>query len=75
MQELIIKTYSVVVIREPGPDPLTGEVIGYADEQLTIDATSRQAAYELAQVFATLTFRGQQRRTFIDGKEHFDERA
>ncbi|GAA4448735.1 hypothetical protein GCM10023189_07030 [Nibrella saemangeumensis] len=70
----LIKTYKIIIVREAGPDPVTGEVLGYAEEHITVDATSRQAAYELAQMLDTLKFRGQVRRTIIDGEEHFDER-
>ena len=42
------KVYSVVIIREAGPDPLTGKWTDFAEDQLTIHAISEQKAHCIA---------------------------
>lgn len=71
--EPIVKAYNVKVVREPGANPLTGQLIGYDEQTFEVDATSVQAAYSLSHLVCTLRFSGQLRRTFIDGEEYFDE--
>lgn len=68
------KTYFVKVIREPGPEPITGNFYGRAEEDLEIEAPTITAAYRKSQILSTLCFRGQLRRTYINGTEYFDER-
>jgi hypothetical protein len=70
----MVNTYSVKVVREAGSNPITGKMVPYGEEEMTIDATSKQKAHEIAYLLFTLEFRGQPMRVFIDGEEHFDER-
>jgi hypothetical protein len=70
----LVRTYHVKVVREAGPNPITGECWPYEEQEMNIDAISRQAAFVISELMHTLTFRGQLRRTFIDGEEYFDER-
>lgn len=66
-------TYNVRVVREASADPIAGQVYDYAEQSFIIGAESPQLAHRLANRLCTLTFRGQIRRTFINGEEHFDE--
>lgn len=66
--------FEVLVIREAGADPLTGTYLEEARETLKITASDRQEALKKSLFLSKLSFRGQMRRTFIDGQEHFDER-
>ena len=70
----IINLFKVKVVREQGEDPLTGEVLTRAEEDMTIQAVSPQAAYDIAQMMTSLTFRGQRMIVYVDGVEHRDER-
>ncbi len=72
--EPIIKTYTVKVLREAGNDPITGEFVEYGEQSFNVDATNSKAAFSLSYFVCTLRFLGQLRRTFINGKEYFDER-
>ncbi len=72
--EPIIKTYSVKVVREPGNEPITSIFYEYAEQEFEVEATSFQSAFQLSQLLCNIKFRGQVRRTFIDGREYFDER-
>ncbi|MER2997391.1 hypothetical protein ABS362_07525 [Pontibacter populi] len=69
----MIHEYKVEIIREPGPNPLTGETLPFEYEKLTIEATSVRSAYVIACATFKLTVRGQQLRFFINGEEYFDE--
>ncbi|WP_162427888.1 hypothetical protein [Pontibacter pudoricolor] len=69
----MINEYKVEIIREPGPNPLTGEISPFEYEKLTIEATSERSAYVIACATFKMTVRGQQLRFFIDGLEYFDE--
>ncbi|GAB3688526.1 hypothetical protein GCM10027592_03570 [Spirosoma flavus] len=71
--ESIIKTYKVRVVREPGENPLTGEFSAFDEQSFDVEATNVQTAYSLSQLVCTLHFRGQLRRTFINGEEYFDK--
>lgn len=70
---MMINEYKVEIIREPGPDPLTGELFPFEYEKLTIEATSVRSAYVIACASFTMKVRGQQLRFFIDGVEYLDE--
>jgi hypothetical protein len=70
----LVKKYSVKIVREAGPEPITGQLYSLAEEYIQVDATSPQMAHLLAQRMTTLVFRGQTMRVFVDGEEHFDER-
>lgn len=63
----IIKTYQVKIVREPGDEPITGQFYEYAEEELEDDATSKLNAFKISQLVCSIPFRGQIRRTFIDG--------
>ncbi|MBJ6119010.1 hypothetical protein JAO76_12455 [Pontibacter sp. BT310] len=69
----MINEYKVEIIREPGPNPLTGEIFPFEYERLQIEATSVRSAYVIACATFQMTVRGQQLRFFIDGIEYFDE--
>jgi hypothetical protein len=69
----MISEYKVEIIREPGPNPLNGEIFPFAYEKLSIEATSARSAYVIACATFKMTVRGQQLRFFIDGVEYFDE--
>jgi hypothetical protein len=69
----MIKEYKVEIIREPGPNPLTGEIFPFEYEKLMIEATSVRSAYVIACATFKMKVRGQQLRFFIDGREYFDE--
>lgn len=66
--------FKVKVVREPGANPVTGQFVEYSEQELEIEADTLQAAHKLADYLCTLSFSGQVRRTFINGKEHLDER-
>lgn len=68
------EVFKVRVVREEGPSPVTGEVYPYEEEELKIEATSPQMAFEISMMISKIKFRGQLRRTFINGEEYFDER-
>jgi hypothetical protein len=70
----VLQIYTVQVVREASPDPLTGKLYEYAEQTFDVEADRPQGAYKLANRICTLHFCGQLRRTFIDGAEHFDER-
>ena len=72
--EEIPKTYYIKVVRESGENPLTGQYMNYGEQSFEVDAISIKAAYSLSHLICTLPFKGQLRRTFIDGEEYFDER-
>ncbi|GAB3710155.1 hypothetical protein GCM10027592_46890 [Spirosoma flavus] len=72
--ESIINTYQVKVVREPGYDPSASVFYDYAEQEFEVEATSILAAYLKSEKESTLPFRGQLRKTFINGKEYFDER-
>lgn len=65
--------FEVTVIREAGLDPMTGTYLGQARETLKIYATNRQEVYKKSLFLTKIPFRGQLRRTLIDGQEHLDE--
>lgn len=67
-------TYKVKIIREPSNDPITGLFYEYAEQEFEIKAPNLFAAYVKSQRIDTIVFRGQLRRTFINGAEYFDER-
>lgn len=69
-----VKVYSVVIVREAGANPLTGVWSNYAEDHLTIHATSEQQAHHIADFVSALPFSGQTKRTFINSIENFDER-
>lgn len=71
--EPLIKVFLVKVVREPGHDPVTGIFYNYAEQDLIIEATNKKSALIISQLISTLTFKGQLRRTFIDGEEYFSE--
>ncbi len=68
------KAYNVKIVREPGKDPLTGIYYEKEEQSFIIEAPNLLAAYLKSQKADTIVFRGQLRRTYIDGKEYFDER-
>lgn len=65
-----MKTYNVLVIREEGLEPMSGVLLSKATEQLQIEAVSTNDAYKQSLTRSTITFRGQTRRTIIDGTEY-----
>jgi hypothetical protein len=71
----MINVYKINIIREPGPDPLTGELYPFEHEEFTVEATSERSAYVLACTLFKMTVRGQLLRFFIDGVEYFDEES
>lgn len=64
----------VVVIREAGINPFTGEWSDQAEGILTIHVRSEQEAWHITNFISALPFSGQLRRTIINGIEHFDAR-
>lgn len=72
--EQIIKTCNVKIVREPGSNPITGQIFDYAEEKMMIDAINLQQAHRIAQLLMTLQFQGQRMRMYIDGQEHLDEK-
>lgn len=68
------KPFEVTVVREAGVSPASGEFVGRAEETLKIMAATEQDAYKESLLRSRIKFCGQQRRTFINGLEHFDER-
>lgn len=72
--QAVPQTYIVRVVREAGPNPISGKFYEYAEQTFNVKANSPQDAYKLANRICTLHFCGQLRRTFINGMEHFDER-
>lgn len=70
----LVKSYKVLVIREGGDDPITGEYYEETEEFLEIDATSPQSALSISYALCTIPFRGQVRRTYIDGQECFSDK-
>lgn len=70
----LISTYTVKVVREAGADPITDSMYERAEEDITVDAISRDAAVSIAHMLTTIPFRGQLMRVFVDGEEFFDER-
>lgn len=71
---VMIKEYTVNIVREPGEDPLTGEFYPFEHEELKVEAVSEQSAYDIACSIFKMKVRGQLLRFFIDGKEYLDER-
>ncbi|MBC5774348.1 hypothetical protein H8S95_09775 [Pontibacter sp. KCTC 32443] len=69
----MINEYKVEIIREPGSNPLTGEISPFEYEKLTIETTSVRSAYVMACATFKMTVRGQQLRFFINGEEYFDD--
>ncbi|GAB3550957.1 hypothetical protein [Spirosoma fluminis] len=72
--EPIVKTYTIKVIRVAGHEPNTGKYFEYAEQEFAVDAASQRSAYELSHLVCEIPFRGQIRRTFINGEEYFDEK-
>jgi hypothetical protein len=70
--EQTVRTYTVVLMREAGKDPLTGIWLDYAEDHLTIYAPDKQRAYQIGSLVSDLSFRGQIKRVIIDGTEYFD---
>lgn len=70
----IIKTYTVKVIREPGNNLITGQMVQYEEQLFEVDAVSVQAAYKVSYLVCDIKFTGQVRRTIIDEQEYFNER-
>lgn len=70
----LVKSYKVLVVRESGKDPITGVYYEETEELLDIDATSPQSALSVSYILCTIPFRGQARRTYIDGKEYFSDK-
>jgi hypothetical protein len=67
-----MKTYTITVIRVAGKCPSTGQFMDEASETLSIDADNEDQAFRLSQVKSKLSFRGQDRRTLVNGVEYFD---
>ncbi len=72
--EPIVKTYLVKVVREPGNEPISGMFYDCDEQEFEVDTTSLLSAYQLSHLVCDIPFRGQMRRTFIDGEEYFDKR-
>lgn len=72
--EPMVKTYCVKVVREAGIEPISGQFYGYSEQEINIEATSPKNAYQVSHLVCDIPFRGQVRRTFIDGAEYLDER-
>lgn len=72
--DAINKTYRIKVVREPGNDPITGTFYERAEQEFDVEAPTPLAAFIRSQIKDTIIFRGQLRRTFINGEEYFDER-
>lgn len=70
----VIQTYKVKLVREGGNEPISGLFYSYAEQEFEVDATSRSNAYKLSHLLCEIQFRGQTRRTFINGEEYFNER-
>ncbi len=69
-----MRVYAVRVVLEAGPHVLTGEPLAGAEEAFRTIGSSRQDAYERSLFGRELRPVGQLVRTFLDGKEHLDER-
>lgn len=69
-----MRVYAVRVVLEAGPHVLTGELLAGAEEEFRTIGSSRQDAYERSLFGRELQPVGQLVRTFLDGKEHLDER-
>lgn len=69
----IVKTYRVKIVREAGSGPVSGQFYNYAEQEMDIDATTPKNAYQVSLLACEIPFRGQIRRTFIDGEEYFNE--
>ncbi|MBB6611776.1 hypothetical protein H7F15_12060 [Pontibacter sp. Tf4] len=69
----MIREYKINIVREPGPDPLTGEFYPFEHEELRIEAVSERSAYTIACTLFKMKVRGQLLRFFIDGVEYFEE--
>ncbi len=68
-----MKTFNIKVVREAGTGPL-GDYLEAASEEFQVEAKNEQEAYKQSMLLCSLKFRGQLRRTFINGVEHFDAR-
>lgn len=71
--EPIVKTYLIKVVREPGNEPINGVFYDHVEQEFEVNATSLLSAYKVSHLICDIPFRGQMRRTFIDGEEYFDE--
>lgn len=69
-----MKAYRIKIVREPGADPLTGELYPMDKEEFFVEAASIRAAYVQAMANFKMNVKGQLLRFFIDGEEYFDER-
>ena len=67
-------SFRVKVVREPGNDPITGFFYDLEEQEFEIEALNKLEAYNKSLQTDTISFRGQLRRTFIDGEEYFDPR-
>jgi hypothetical protein len=68
-----LKTYRVTIVRESGLEPLSGEYLQRLEETFDVQASTKEEVFRKSQFITSLKFRGQLRRTFIDGKEYFSE--
>jgi hypothetical protein len=67
-------TYLIKVVREASNDPITGIFLKGEEETLTISATSEHEAYKQSLKKSNILFKGQMRKTFINGNEYFNPR-
>lgn len=74
MTSSALEKYFVKVIRELGTDPVTGEFVDRAEQNFEITAISTQEAYRKSHFLTSIQFKGQLRRTFINGSEYFNNR-
>ncbi|GAB2546668.1 hypothetical protein [Spirosoma aerophilum] len=69
----VLKTYLIKVVREAGKEPLSGAFYEYTEQEFEVDASSMKSAYQLSYLVCDIPFRGQIRRTLINGEEYFNE--
>jgi hypothetical protein len=71
---LTMENFLIKIVREPGPSGVGSEWMPYGEEYITVKAENEDKAFRLSHMHSKLPFRGQLRRTFINGIEYSDPR-
>ncbi|PTX14478.1 hypothetical protein C8N40_111143 [Pontibacter mucosus] len=63
-----MNNYSVTIERIAGNNPLTGEFVEAATEQLTVEASTKEEAAIYAPAFMKMKAQGQELKFYVDGE-------
>lgn len=66
--------YYIKIIRESGKDPLTNENYCEESQELEIIADNVEEAIKESYKYCTIVFRGQIRRTLVNGEDFYNEK-